>query len=324
MATNLSGPLYVGGVPVGAGCREPQGKTYYVDPKFGSDGNPGTREQPLRTLLAAYNNLRDGYGDGIKLLSYVTDDDSTLVLDAPFTWSKSNCFLEGLCAPAATGKRARIASLASASIGVLFTVSGHANRFENIAFVHAASANIDQTCVSVSGNQNVFINCHVAGMAHSTPAGRANSRSLIISGSDTLFKQCVIGVSSVARNAGNAEVGFTGGAARTIFDGCVFLSRCNSSGAGHVFATFASGSIAEYVLFRGCLGVNVRWAGGGTAMTFALGKTINDVGGVIVVEGSQFLANDLANNTTDIYAIARFDGTDLTTDLGILVTPTNT
>lgn len=323
MASHVTGPLYVDGVAVGAGAIEPQGIVYYLDPKNGSDGNPGTKELPVASLEYAYGLLRDGYGDGIELMGYFDSTYGTARLSSAFEWAKSNCFLHGMCAPNGIAQRARIAQTSGSVIEALFTVSGQANRFQNLHIFHSRASNGKHIALTVTGDRNVFIDCHIAGIGVATTS--TTSRSLLLTGADeNRFVNCKFGLTTIDRTVANAEVEFASKCARNEFVECDFLSRCSGSGTGHGFITLAANSLQDYVKFVRCRGINAIWSSYGVAMAYAFLKSVADVNGLVWLEDCSWNATNLAADLTDVVATGRYDGTDLTTDLGIMVGPTNT
>lgn len=332
MATHLTGPLFINGVPCLPSGRPIMGTIFFVDYVNGNDANDGQAPTdeglghgPLKTLATALSKCTSGAGDVVYLnggangASYCPHR-----LSAALDWNKDNCHIVGLGGRAAIAQRCRIAEVSGTGIATLFTVSGNGCEFWDFHVFHGTSDNEDQTAVAVSGERNLFANVHIGGMGHATPAGRAGSKSLALSGHENTFKNCVIGLTTIDRTAANAEIVISGNAARNIFEGCTFLSRCTGSGTGHGFISLAANSLQDFVLFRNCTGINAKWASYGVAMAYAILKTVADVNGLVVLENCNFNATNLASDLTDVVAVGRFDGTDLTTDLGLFVTPTNT
>lgn len=323
-ATHLSGPLYVGGVPVLPSGRPITGKTFFVDYDDGNDGYPGTVDRPLKLLTTAKGKCSSGRGDVVYLKSGLNAaSDCTAYLAAALDWNLDNTHIIGLGAPIGISHRCRIAEVSSTGLATLLTVSGNGCEFANFQIYHGTADDEDQTALAITGDRNFFSNVHVAGIGHATTGARAGSESVLLTGAhENTFADCHFGLTTIDRTAANAEVRFASLCARNEFFRCKFLSRCTGSGTGHGFIDLPAGSLQDYVLFEDCIGINALWSYG-VAMAYAMLKT-GDAGGAVLLPKTRFVATNLAADLTYVYADGRYDGTDLTTDLGIMVTPTNT
>jgi hypothetical protein len=70
----------------------------------------------------------------------------------------------------------------------------------------------------------------IAGMGHATPAARAGSYSLTLTGSENHFERCSIGLQTIIRAAANAEVIMTGTPSDNKFWSCEFRSYSDTAG----------------------------------------------------------------------------------------------
>lgn len=238
------------------------GTIYYLDPVNGADLNDSeaglTPSRAFKTLLYAYNMCTAGKHDTIVLIS---DGQTTATarVDAAFTWAKDATHLIGLCPPAIRSQRARVAPTgATTAFANFFTISADGCLFKNIQFWHGFNTGTTSAiAVTVSGERNVFINCHIAGMADAASAGSANSRCLKISGGgENEFINCALGVGTVARTAANAIVEFSGGTARNRFVGCEFDAWTTTVQTQLDFIVSAAAAIDRWQLIDRCIFFN--------------------------------------------------------------------
>lgn len=262
--TCTTGLLYhLGGVPVAGGAlcglELGGGKWYFVDPTHGTAGGDGvTPERACSSLETMYGQLRDGYNDGIIFIGGATAN--TLV--AAITWSKSYAHLIGISSPLpGMGQRCRVVGSAASDLTPLITVSGNGCVFKNIQFFNGKDADTDSGAVIVSGSRNAFLNCFIAGMGHATPAARAGSYSLTLSGSENLFQDCTIGLDTIIRGAANSEVIISG--TRNRFVHCEIRSYSETSGKFLVKIDNSAGDLRD-TIFDSCLFYNytANWATG--------------------------------------------------------------
>jgi hypothetical protein len=333
MSTSVSPPLLVGGVPTIGGFSPlllNRGKKYFVNPYYGADGNDGLGpdhndgyHRPLRTVLAAYDKCVTGQGDIVFLLSNTNAASVTTdYQSAELTWAKDNTHLIGITTAGGVSHRARIAETAGTGLATLLTISGNSCTFANVQIYHGTADAEDQTCVSITGDQNHFINCHIAGMASDAAADRAGSETLLMTGADeNLFERCVIGLTTINRSAANAEIRFATNCARNRFIGCDIVSRCDN--AGHFFVDAPATSLQDFTIFENCRFVNCVWPSAGTTMTAGISAGA-DAAGALILDKCLFVgATDiLSADRTWVYINGAYDGTDQTTATGLAVNPT--
>ncbi len=242
--------------------------TYFVAPyrtgneNGASDANDGrTPRRAFKTIAKAHDVATADQNDVIFVLqsgnsAAETTDDLTETL----TWSKDMTHLIGVNTGTLFGSRVRIGTQTT-GITPLVNVTANSCLFHGIHVFHGVST--DQTgliAVQVTGDRNVFRNCHFAGGGISTTADDAGMRSLKLSGaSECLFEDCVIGLDTVTRSTtANAELELDNGStadgcARTTFRRCKFVTY--GSGAHPMVIVDADG-IDRYVLFDDCSFLN--------------------------------------------------------------------
>lgn len=252
-----------------SGIGFPNGNVFYLDPFNGSDANNGqTPGTAVNTLGQGYSLLRSGYNDVLVLLSNGATT-STARLGSAFTWAKSAAHLIGACAPSRFSQRARIAPVSGVTaFAKLFTVSGSGCLFQNIEWFHGFNTGTtNQICLTVSGSENAFVNCHIAGMGDTTSAGDAGSRSLVLSAGENFFSHCAIGLDTIASAALNASVELSTAAARNVFEDCIFPRLASIAASGLIVLTAGADAIDRVTWFRRCSFDNSSTFSGGAVGT---------------------------------------------------------
>lgn len=294
--------------------RGPLSNVYIVDPVNGSDSNPGTTfEAPLLTLLAAYNKCTTNQNDAVLLVGGPTGNALAAALD----WAKSYTHLIGLSGDIpGVGQRARVTGSAALDLTYLVDFQGNGCIVKNVQFFNGGDANADAGAVIVSGSDNHFSNVFFAGMGHATPAARAGSYSLKVTGSENTFERFTIGLDTIVRAAANAELIVSGGRNR-FFDGEL---RSNSVTAGKFLVTIDNSADMRDVQFNNVLFLNysTNWA---TGITDAInipagGSTVF----CILDEKCRFVGVGMgvANNVTHVYGA----GAAPNAGFGIALNPT--
>lgn len=272
-ATHFSGPVYAGGVLLGAGGLPISTfgyQTFFVDPINGSDGNDGSSETPMASISAAYALCVSGRGDVVLLRGGPGADGGTNMtnrLSATFTWAKDYTHLIGLAAPTRVGQRARITGPSSGgTFSPVMTVSADGCIFANFSIFDDYT--VDPVALKVTGQRNYFYNVNPQGMGAATGADDAAGASLwIAGGAENTFEGCVIGLDTVPRSTTNGEILFTSAAKRNLFVDCDIVSYCDN--AGHLWVKAAnSGDLDRWTTFKDCRFHNApTGVASGTTMT---------------------------------------------------------
>jgi hypothetical protein len=219
-----------------------------------SDGNSGLDiSAPLKTLAKAYDLCHGDRGEVIYLLgehntaARVTDD-----LSATFTWAKNAVHLVGLVPAAVVSQRARIAQLAAATaVSPLLDVTGHGNLFANFQLFQGVADATSLINLRVTGQRNVFENVHIAGVGHATMSAAGSASLKLDGGAENVFRECVIGLDTIAADADATDLWLDGAASRNFFDGCLFARMISAAGFAHVTIEDAQG-IDRWLRFRRC------------------------------------------------------------------------
>jgi hypothetical protein len=270
--TTFGDNLYhMGGVPVGGMLTN--GKSFFVNPYYGT-GAGKKINQAMKTLSGAHTLSTASKNDVVYLVAgsntaaYTTDYQSYTL-----TWSKDMTHLIGINAGGAIAQRSRIAWLSTASSTSdipLVTWSADGCLCENIHFFSGLDDANMIGALSVTGDRNVFRNCHIAGIGHATNDA-AGAYSLSLSGDENLFENCVIGLDTIARGtAANSEILLTGGGARNIFRNCYIITYAEAN--THQFLIKESAGVDRFCLFDNCMFINAIQSGA-TQMTEAFDIT---------------------------------------------------
>src|SRR3990167_4422009 len=209
-----------------------QGNVYFVKPSTGSDGNDGKSvDRALKTLAKAQTMATADQNDVVYFLAQSNTAGSTTdYQSSTLSWAKDLVHLVGVCAPSSLSQRARVAQLSTATgVSPLMTVSGDACIIKNISIFQGVADATSLICLQVSGQRNVLINCHIAGMGHNDIGDDAAGRSLKVTGLENRFVGCHIGLDTIARSAANAEIEVSGSGGRVIFEDCYISSWADAA-----------------------------------------------------------------------------------------------
>jgi hypothetical protein len=224
--------------------RGPKSKIFFVDPANGDDDNSGlSLSFPLATLAAAEDLCTANQHDVVIFVSGPTADSP----EAAIVWDKSYTHLVGLSGDLpGVGQRCRVVNHADNDLAVLMTISGSGCIFRNIQWFDGKDKDEDGACVLVSGSRCLFQRCFFAGMGHATPAARAGSYSLKVTGEENCFDHCAIGLDTVKRTAANNELIVAG--ARNRFIKPEIRSWCETAGKFLMKLDNSSGDLRDTIL----------------------------------------------------------------------------
>lgn len=253
--TTFSDQVYqYGGAPVNGLFTT--GQVLFVRPSTGSDSNSGKKPtQALKTMGQAHTLMTADKNEVVYLLSESNTAASTTdYRSTTLTWSKDLTHVVGVCAPCKVSQRSRIAQLSTATgVDPLVTVSADGASFRNFQLFHGVADATSLVAMNVTGTRNYFENVHIAGMGDATMV-TTNAASLkITGGAENVWKECVIGLDTIARdNTSKGEIWCDTAATRNMFDDC--LIQAYVSHASYVFVTIEdSTAIDRWLWFRNCL-----------------------------------------------------------------------
>lgn len=276
--------------------RHEDSQVYLVDVDNGVAGRNGkTLATTLDAVEAAYALCTTDQHDVVLMIS----SDSGNVLAAAIDWSKDFTHLVGLSSNLnGIGQRCRIEGAAAADVVYLVDFSGKGCIVRNIKFFNGSDADVDSGAVIVSGGRNEFTNCSFAGMGHATPAARAGSYSLKLTGEENEFNRCSVGLDTIVRAAANKELWVSTGAVRNAFIKCRFLSASETAGKFLVLID----AMDRWIEFEDCVFYNfsVNWV---NTLTNAFSITVQTTHHVIM-RGKNILVgiDGWADTVTHMYA----------------------
>jgi hypothetical protein len=274
------------------------GNIYYLDPANGNDNWNGQTPiapanqsingvGPVQSLTAGYNLLVSGHNDVLVLIGNgTTTATARMSITTTFTWSKNAAHLVGISAPSRFSMRSRLAPITTGTgfAGPQLTVSGNGCFFANLEIFQGYATGVaNQINVKITGSRNVFHNCQISGMGDTTSAASAGSRSLLITSGENFFQHCVIGLDTISRGALNASVEFQSGAARNVFEDCVFPCLASTAAAGLAVLVANADGIDRITQFTRCIFYNASAFSGGSAGTGVM-KLVASAGGAILLD----------------------------------------
>lgn len=233
--------------------RGPNSNVYLVDPVNGDDTALGDRwTKPLASITAAYAKCVANQHDVVLLLA----GSSFLTLSAALTWAKNYTHLVGLCAPTRVAQRARIEQLSTLEgASPLINITATGCVFKDFYVFQGVADATSLINVQVTGGRNVFDNVHFAGGGHATQAVDGGASLMLNGAEECLFKNCTIGLDTIAAATGMAGLLVDGDAKRCIFEGCNFTMYAGNAGAKFVEVVDSAG-FDRYLIFRDCLFIN--------------------------------------------------------------------
>lgn len=249
------GPVSTFGVPIigGAPALLPfNGAYYWVNETSGSDGFPGTADQPFATLSQALSQCVSGSNSVIFF-------SGTIHLTSKLTWNKNQVHLVGLDAPLERGKRARISVSGSTAFTPMVDVTANGCWFVNFGtFYGFNSASNNAICWQDTGGRNCYDNVEFMGFGDNTAStGTANitaARAFKFNNNtgESTWRNCVFGVDTTDRGATNYTLEIAGGAPRLYFFNCDFEARLASGGTAGSHVLIGASGIDRYCKFVQC------------------------------------------------------------------------
>jgi len=224
-----------------AGIAPFTGNFFWVDETYGSDGNTGGPEDPLKTLAQAHSNCLAGNNDVVFL-------SGTAHTAATIAWSKNNTHLIALTAPS-QNSRGRISQTGSTVFSPLVNVTAQGCIFRDLGTFHGFADASTQICWVENGGRNSYQNVQFLGGGNATAAAQAGMRSLTINGAgENDFIDCTFGLDTVVRatNA-NATLEFLGGVQRNKFIRPIFQMDSSLATNVHIKAAASAVDRSQYM-----------------------------------------------------------------------------
>lgn len=211
-------------------------KHIFVKPNTGSDEADGlSPDYAVKTLSKALSLATANQNDVVVLIAESNSAGSTSARQTEsLAWNKDLVHLVGVSANKYSQRSRITGTSGTAGITPVLDVSANGCVFAN--FQVYAGVNTDELiAVQVSGERNSFFNVHFAGLGDATLASTANAASLKLTGSENYFKDCVIGLDTIARDGdAKGEIWLDGGATRNWFEDCLVTSYVSDTDHFHV------------------------------------------------------------------------------------------
>ena len=236
-----------------------QGNVFFVNPRTGNDvGGQGTRDNPYTSIAAAFSKCVAGQNDTIFLCaSGNAAADTTDYQTTSLLWNKDLVHLIGVNDGPIFSQRSRVAFASTyATAAALINVSASGCAFRNIGFFMGVASALPLGCMVVSGQRNVFQNCHIAGFGN-TANDIAGAYSLsLAAAAENLFQDCTIGVDTVTLGAAaNSQIVCSAAATRNWFRNCRVMTYTNHA-TNNCFLRAPSGSLDRELVFEDTQFVN--------------------------------------------------------------------
>ncbi len=271
------------------------GTKFYVNPDASnaSDNNLGTsKEEPLSTVLAAYNKTTSGAHDIIYLSA-----NSAHTISATLAVSKSRVHFVGTGGGGRwEGQRTRFESTITTGTGIAqVTVTGVGCTFHNIKFRDTSTNSTNVFAVADGGEFTMFENCSFEKDEDLNQTGAAE---LLCNGDTSLYRDCSIGngiyIVSVARaNILFTRVTIAGKVARSVrFVGCLIENKTSATTSLHAKAT--TNDIERHCIFDDCIFWTAVLSTATQADSFGIASALTD--------GMILLKNCVQLNVTDYCA----------------------
>lgn len=289
--TNFPAPFTVGGVPTMGinGLPITTGQVFYVDAVNGSDGYPGSANQPMASVYRAYASCVSGRGDVVVVVSNgaasgtqrlslakAQSVDSTVTVGT-LVWAKNNTHLVGAAA-FTQNARARFApptgvyTVTTFGSGNFVSVTASGCIFANLSiFQGFSTGGNSQIGWTDSGSYNSYHNVSFGGAADTGSATSTSSRSFLKNGGDeAAFYGCTFGIDTVQRTVANFTLEFAGGTARNRFEDCYFPLFTSSATTAIIKAAAGPGTMDRWQTFKKCSFENAILSSGTAATGVAL------------------------------------------------------
>jgi hypothetical protein len=211
-----------------------------------------------KSISAALAAMTSGRND----VAILSPDSHTQT--ATVDWNKNMCHLIGAYGPARMNHRSRIGM--SGNFTPEFKVTGYGNTFANLYMMHGVGAAANLVGLSVEGERNSFIRCHIL-PANATELDQAAYRLVSIDKAENYFLDCFFGSDTVAwTNGAMIKLGVTGdgGPPRVVFENCIFLMNADNGQVRFLDASLA-GLGTCMMIFLNCQFINV-----GSALAYAI------------------------------------------------------
>jgi len=298
--TNFPNGISSFGVPVmGNGVPATFGTPYFIDYRYGSDGNRGiSTEKAFKTLTKAETAVESNHNDVILI-----DGDQTVTETAMVDFDVNRTHIIGLNGlPGYYGQGAKV------SLGITeeatdiatFKNTGVRNTFANIKFMNSNTVAEGLYCVAEGGEYSRYFNCEIY---KSTDYEENLAAELLMNGDSSQFYHCTIG--STVLQITTAKIRpcvlltretITGKVCRdALFEGCIFQRKCDGTANRFVYGANAN-DVERMLLFNNCIFWNDKLATQTPAQNVAFGASLTD--GYVLLNNCASIGAATAMSTT--------------------------
>ena len=280
------------GIPImgGGGIPAMFGNVYFVDYRNGLEGNSGKKEEPLKTLGAAYAKCTSNNNDIICI-----DGDSTVQEDEAIAWSKNRIHVIGLGGGFLTGQRAKVQLSTTgnaADTSCTLNVTGVGNSFHNLKVMNSGTHASSIACLIDAGEANWYNNCSFMKF---TDLDQTTVSDVEMRSDSTTYTNCELGfdtlVQSVARPTLRIKASGATRCKHLYMKDCTFVCSSSSADKAHILiennSSLAFNNLIINPIFACALVSSTSAA--------ALDDAINSAAGL--VEGNILVVNPASNCT---------------------------
>jgi len=320
--TNFPNGVSSFGIPM-TGTNIWGGKTYFVRPRTGKDGNKGDDPgRALQTIQAAHDLCTAGNNDVVYYISEATTTSASgtqQLLTSALTWTKSYTHLIGVCPPLAMSQRCRVGTVTAMTPMIDFDASSCV--VKNFQFAQSHShASAGAVCCDIAGARNYFENVQFMNLgALAVVDDSCRALTITSSNGENRFVNCTFGSGTMdAVTAASSLLEFVGanGTARNVFEGCYFLGM--GSANSHFFSMATTSGGSAFQVFKECIFFNDT---NGTLDEMTEGFDLNAACGTWFVMMDNIIYGCATYETTNSgLLIGRHAYAAATTDLGVAMT----
>jgi len=276
------------------------GNVYWADGSAGSDGNSGLApDKALKTLSKAQSLMTANQNDTVIIIAN-SSAGSSIRESADLAWTKNLTHIVGTAQNVVSQRASLRETSGGTAVVKMMDNSAQGCVFANFHIFQGQSTAEDQFAWDESGERNAYFNLHIAGGGHQTPADRAGSRDILITGGggEHYFYNCTIGLDTISRgtSAGMTNLELITGTTRNKFENCSFIMHADGATPNFVLVTALG--LDRYVWFKDCMFVNAGPATGATTITEGL-QIDASPGGVVFMHNSWVIGATTAENATE-------------------------
>jgi len=275
-ASNLSGPLRVGGVPVGfSSPAQFDNKFFFVDADNGADGRDGTTpEKAFQTIEAGYAALRTNRHDVLVLSA---NGSHSLADELVITKNRIH-IISADFSGRYYGQSTKInLGVTTGSAIAAINNQGVRNHFRGLKVTNSDTLAASLYGVAEVGEFSLWEFCEIL---KTTDLDQTGAAELLHNGDSCVFRSCAIGNGIYTPTVARQNILFTretvtGKVARDVlFDDCIFMHRAGATTVVNIRAT--ANDIERLAMFDGCKFVAVKTSPSTQALVCGVASALTD------------------------------------------------